>query len=207
MVRKNSGRRPRIILVVDYKRRFVWFQGEDSFTPSLATGSIRILKKLNKLSRKPIIFYISGIGGDMYAFTKLAHAIEKIESPVAFVAFDFVRSGCFWITQCGDACSAVAGTKFMFHRAVHHRPSKTTMSQIDYFRGLNELMLVDAVQFWIFTRRGSPIKTVLKLFEQEATLSVKKAIKLNLVAVVYDKSDFNKHRKRTEKLAQRKYKF
>ena len=202
---KKSKAKPAVILVADYKRRFVWFDGKNSFTYSLAAGIIKILNKLDKISHKLIIFYIRGIGGDMYAFTKLAHAIEGLKSPVMFVAFDFVRSGCFWITQCGDTCSAIAGTKFTFHRAVNRWSGKTEMSQDDYLKGLSRLKLVDAVQFWMFTRQGSPIKTIAHLFEKEATISTKQAIKLKLITGLYSKDNFQKHKKRAEKLAQKKY--
>ena len=208
MAGKKIGERPKIILVADYEGRFIWYEGGNAITFSLAVGIIRILKKLNELSHKPITFYISGVGGDAYAFIKLAHMIEKIESPVTFVAFGSVCSGCFWITQCGNACFAVASAKFMFHRAVVYcRSGKTNMSQRDFFDGLKQLMLIDAVQFWIFTRRGSPVKTILKLFEREATISVQKAIELNLVSEVYDNNDFDKDKKRAEELAREKYNF
>jgi len=208
MAGKKIGERPEIILVADYGRRFIWYEGGNALTFSLAAGIIRILKKLNELSHKPIIFYISGVGGDAYAFIKIAHMIENIESPVMFVAFGSVRSGCFWITQCGNACFAVAGTKFMFHHAVVYcRSGKTNMSQKDFFDGLKQLMLIDAVQFWIFTRRGSPVKTILNLFKQEAIISVKKAVELKLVMDVYDKNDFNMDKKRAEELAREKYNF
>lgn len=207
MTGKGIWKRPKIILVADYKRRFIWLEGERPLTSSLAEGVVKILNKLNKISHKPVIFYIKGVGGDMYAFTKIAHMIENLESPVAFVAFDFVRSGCFWITQCGDACSAVAGTKFTFHHAVHHWSGKTEMSQDDYLKGFDRLKLIDAVQFWLFTRRGSPVKAILRLFEREATIFVKEAIKLKLVVGVYNKDSFERDKKWAEKIARVKYKF
>lgn len=205
MADESSLKRPDMILVADYKERFIWFEGKNLLVPSLAAGIISILNRLNKLSNEPIFFYISGIGGDVLAFLKIANAIEKIKSPVIFVAFKLVRSGCFMITQCGKTCFAVAGTKLIFHRSIHSWSGDIYMSQKDYLTCLRNLMLIDAVQFMIFSKRGSPIKTLLGLFEQEAILSVEKAIGLNLVAGVYEKKDFYKHKRIAKKLIQKKY--
>src|SRR3989344_4871331 len=207
MASKSSSQKPELILVADYVERFIWFEGEELITHSLASGIISILNKLNRISDQPITFFISGPGGDVYAFLKIAHAIEKLKSPVVFIAFDYVRSGCFMITQCGKACFGVAGTKFMFHRAVHSWSGEMYMSQKDYLRLLRELMLIDAIQFMAFTKRGSPVKTVLKLFEQEAALSVEQAVALNFAAGIYEKDYFNKYKKMARKLARKKYDF
>ena|SRR3989344_4141983 len=205
MASKSSGQKPELILVADYTERFIWLEGEKLLTFSLASGIISILNKLNKLSHEPIAFYISGPGGDVYAFLKIANAIEKLKSPVVFIAFDYVRSGCFMITQCGKACFGVAGTKFIFHRAVHSWSGEMYMTQKDYLSCLRELMLIDAIQFMTFTKRGSPVKTILNLFEQEAALSVEQAVGLNLAAGVYEKDYFNKYKKIAKKLAKKKY--
>ena len=203
----NVIARPGTILVVDYERRFIWFEEGRGFTSSVAEGVIRILDKLNKISHEPIIFYIQGIGGDAYAFMKLAHVIGKLESKVVFVAFDFVKSGCFWITQCGSMCLAVAGTKFIFHRAMHYLSRNTEMTQKNYLKGYDQLKLLDAMQFWIFTLKGTPVSTISRLFEREATISVEKAIKLKLVADIYGEDDFRRDRERADELARGKYKF
>ncbi|PIR42118.1 MAG: hypothetical protein COV30_00255 [Candidatus Yanofskybacteria bacterium CG10_big_fil_rev_8_21_14_0_10_37_15] len=207
MNKKTVKTRPELILVTDYKERFIWFECGRSFTHSLAEGIIKILNKLDKDSCQPIIFYIKGIGGDFYAFVKLAHAIERLKSSVVFIAFDFVKSGCFLITQSGKKCLAMADTKFTFHQAVDFLPKNEIMSQKKYLEGYSRLKQVDSLQFWIFTRKGTPVRLISDLFEQEATISTQEAIKLGLVENVYDEIDFRKDKKRAEEMARVKYKF
>ena len=193
------------ILIADYERRFIWFDVRESLNSSLAAGFVKLLKKLDGLSDKPITIYIRGVGGDFYAFMRMAHVIEDIKSNVAFVSFDLVRSGCFWITQFGNEHYALNGTRFTFHRAAESLNKGKKMSQEEYLRGFSRLKLIDGMQLWFFTRRGTPISEIIRLLEMDATITVDDALRLKLVSGTYDNANFNIDKELVQKLVAAKY--
>lgn len=192
-------------LVADHVNRFIWLDVSKPFDRPMALEVIEILKKLDGESKNKITFYIRGVGGDMYAFTELGHAVDELKSWIEFVPFGFVRSGCFWITQWGDDCFAVEGTQMIFHRASISFGRNTRMSQVECLKNLDLLKLVDAFQLWSFTRRGHPIKDIVKLLQEEATISTNQAINLRLVSGIYDQNLFNENRQKAELLIKEKY--
>ena len=197
------------ILVVDYKRRFIWLDSgekEAVISSSLASGVIGMLKKLDSLSNEMIIFYIRGRGGDVYAMMRVAVTIEAMRSPVTFVPFDFVRSASFWVTQYGRMRLSLGGTKFMFHRAAQSvRVDYKTLTQVDCLVTLDRLKLVDGIQLWAYSRRGRPISKIAELLLGESILTTEMAIKYRLIDGLYDEKDFDKDKKIAIELAKKKY--
>lgn len=83
--------------VVNYKERAIWFRGRISSRTAFVFETI--VTKLNKMNHEPIQFFISGVGGDFFACRKIWGLISTSLSEFNVVAFDFVKSGCFFLTQ------------------------------------------------------------------------------------------------------------
>jgi ATP-dependent protease ClpP protease subunit len=177
------------------ERRVMWLQG--TITNQTAFAFESVLKKLNRDNHKDLTLFISGEGGDFYACLKIIHLINSSPSKFVIIAFDKVRSGCFFLTQ-AEKCKkrlAVPGTKFVFHHAVDtYVKSKLAkaivMSQFDYEAGRRKLQAIDAVQVLLFSQKGKPIKRIFELFEKEAALSVRTALNLGLIDGTFSGTNF-----------------
>ncbi|MDP3954613.1 MAG: ATP-dependent Clp protease proteolytic subunit [bacterium] len=179
-----------VSLKCNFERRIVWLDCTDGpVNDRVALNFENILKKLNKANNNEVKMFISGRGGDFYACLKIMDSIKNSQSPVAIVAFNYVRSGCFLITQSENAKRiGVDGTKFEFHCAVDTYCSQDftnkkdfQFSQIDYVNKLKNLWLVDASQSLIFAQKGRPASKIFKMVENEEVLSVRSALKYKLL--------------------------
>jgi len=194
------------LLVVSYKERFIWLDGE--INPKVAYRFKRMLAKLNKLNTSPIIFYVRGPGGNPHSTFFMMSEIMASNSPVAVVAHGFVNSGCFTITQAGTHRLALAGTKFTFHPAEGYFKENPTglvrLAQDQFMDSLRRLMLIDAIQLFWFFKKGRPTKVIFDLFRAETTLSLPQARKLRLIDGYYKRGDFLKDIKIVRKLIKAK---
>lgn len=186
------------ILLCNYEDRTIWLEGE--ITDRVARNFKKYLEKMNKSGSGPIVFYISGAGGDIFLCLDMIYAVRKSGSPVASVAHGQVNSASFLLTQSGHTRLALPGTKFGFHRVVSRGipPSakESSMSVRYHLEAISQLSLADALQLVIFLRRGRPVKQVFTLFKDEAILSVAQAIKLGLMDYYFKESDFEKDKKK-----------
>lgn len=197
--------------VPNYQERFIWLDlDKGRFHSRLELGVESILKKMDSKNNKPITFYISGLGGDFYAFLKLHHFIISMRSPVIFAPFKRVKSGCFYITQSGRSCVSLPGARFEFHHAVDQYLTEDTkrviMSQLDYAIRIDKLKLVDAVQILLFTQRGRPISKIADLFAREARIGVTMARQLGLVDGIFDCQQFQHDKKFVENYLKKRLK-
>jgi ATP-dependent protease ClpP protease subunit len=182
-------------LVVEYRRRFIWFDGY--ITPRIASRFKKILDRLNNLKCFPIIFYIRGVGGDAYSAFSMMSEITNSASPVAIVAHDFVNSACFTMTQSGAHRLALKGTVFSFHPSVQVVSGKQKAGQItqeEMLGTLDALRLIDGMQLYWFMKKGRPVKEVFSLFNQNKTINLAQARKLKLVDDFYQERDFRRDR-------------
>ena len=189
-------------LLVDYEERFIWLDG--GINPGVAYHFKKMLNKLNRLKMGPIIFYISGVGGDAHSGFSIMNEIAASDSPVAIVAHGIVYSGCFTITQAGARRLALAGTKFIFHPAElqfkENSGHQYQLTQGQLVDSLERLRLIDSMQLSWFIKRGRPTKQVFDMFRAGTTISLPKAIKLKLIDGYYKKDDFLKDRKMVKRL-------
>lgn len=188
----------RKVLLVDYKNRFIWFDGE--INARIAKRFTRILRNLNRLKCSMIVFYIRGIGGDFHPALDMMNAITDSDSPVAIVAHDFVNSGCFLITQAGHHRLALAGTKFGFHRSVFHFKQGINLGRHELLEFIEKARVLDAIQLGWFSRKARSTKEVFDLLDDEATISLKKAKDLGLMDDYYKKEDFLKDKRIVSKM-------
>lgn len=189
------------ILVADYQNRVIWFDG--SITQKTARRFSKILAKLNKLKKDPIVFYIRGLGGNPWATFSMINDIHNSPSPVGCVAHGHVASGCFTLTQPGTWRAALPGTKFFFHSAVTvSYPSKKNreLTQSELNTCLDKLRLADWIQFFWFSMRGRPVEMIQDMLKSNKSLSLPKAKKFKLMDISFKKSDFLKDRKSIRKI-------
>ena len=191
----------KMLFACDRTERFIWLELPNGIpiTPPIAERFCRALARLNQETSSPVFIYLSGRGGgDFFACLKMVHAIEASASPVYAVAFGMLRSGSFFITQASRACYTITGARFQFHHAtdffVKGRKDEWGMSQRTYWRKMEMLRLIDAMQVLLFTRRGRSIGAVVRAFEREEKLTVKKARALHLVDGAYSRKEFAKMR-------------
>lgn len=190
------------VLVVDYKERFIWLDG--GISSIVAYQFKRMITKLNKSGVGPIVFYISGPGGDTHAGFSMINEISNSDNPVVTVAHGILSSGCFTITQAGAYRLTLPGSKFVFHPAElqfsknlkHH----FQMTQNQLLESLERLRLVDSVQLSWFLKKGRPTRKIFDLLRDGATISSSRAIDLNLMDGYYKTSDFLKDRRIARKL-------
>ncbi len=191
------------VFVVDYQNRTIWLDG--SISVKIAKKFKKALSRLNKISYKHIIFYIRGPGGDPYATFTMMGDMSMSVSPIVTVSNDYVRSGCFTITQAGSIRLALKGTKFYFHPAIA-TISKGSITQ-DHLVGMVEgLRLLDAVQLVWFSRKGRPVKKIHNLLISEATIGLSKAIKHKIMDGYYKEEDFIKDKKSIKKIIRKQNK-
>lgn len=183
--------------VVNYEERVIWFRGRISNTTAFVFQSI--LNRLESKSHEPIKFFISGIGGDFFASRKIWGLISASPCNFSVIAFDFVKSGCFFLTQ--SNCNfrlAVEGTKFSFHLAIDYfqvsENKITTMNQKDYQEALRKLQVIDAFQFTIFSLKGRPASEIFEMLMDEKTIDTATAKRMNLIDDVVSEEDFAKYR-------------
>lgn len=200
MKKKNDKHLETDLPRVSYKDRIIWFRGKISSRTAFVFNSI--LGKLNSLNHGDIIFLICGEGGDFYACLKILHLINFSPSRFVVIAFEKVRSGCFFLTQ-ADGCRvrmAVSNTKFIFHQAVdiylRQDLKKVELSQKYYEESRNRLQQIDAVQLLLFSKRGRPVSKIFDLFNREARLETRLALKLNLIDRVVSREQFLQYKSR-----------
>jgi ATP-dependent protease ClpP protease subunit len=190
------------IVMADYSNRYIMInlpRGRGAIHEGTAEGVERVLEKMNRLSNTMIRFFLHGHdGGDFYACLKIAQAIAYSTSPVTMVPFIRVRSGAFWLTQAGERCIAVPGTRFIFHHATDYFAAQNLrnrkLSQKDYAQRVEELIRIDAMQLLFFTKRGRPIRRIFELFGREASMSISEVRRLGLVQGLFDRADFEQIR-------------
>ncbi|MBI2068770.1 MAG: ATP-dependent Clp protease proteolytic subunit [Candidatus Yanofskybacteria bacterium] len=194
------------ILAAGYKERFIWLDGE--INPTVAYQFKRMLAKLNKLKIAPMVFYISGPGGDTHAGFSMMNEIIASDSPVIIVAHGIVTSGCFTITQTGAYQLALPGTKFTFHPAElqfkKNLGYQFQLTQSQLIENLERLRLVDSVQLSWLIKRGRPTKEIFDLFRVGATISLPKARKLHLIDGYYKTEDFLRDKRIVRKIKKAK---
>lgn len=194
------------VFVFDYKERIIWLDG--SINPKVAVKFQKVLARLNKLKLSPIIFYIRGPGGDPYSTLFMMSAIVRSASPVAIIAYDYVNSGCFTITQAASYRLALKGTKFSFHPAevdmAKQSYRSTSMTQEELIGILEGLRLIDGVQLVWFLSRGKPVEEIFRLFINNSTISLGTAKRLCLMDDYYKEADFIKDKKLVRRIIKAK---
>lgn len=186
------------VFLVNYKRNFIWLDG--SITPKVALMFQKALARLNDKAPSYIIFYIRGVGGDPYSAFSMMGDIANSRAPVSVVAHDYVRSGCFLITQAADYRLALKGTKFTFHSAEfdlseYESAKVKAMTQEEVYGAMHSLRLIDGVQLAWFLKKGRPIKHIISLLLKDATISLGTAKRLKLMDDYYREEDFMKDKR------------
>lgn len=191
------------VLVASYKERFIWLDGV--ITRRTATVFRKMLTRLNRHKPAPIFLYIKGTGGDYYSTILMARYVERSLSPICIVAHGFVVSGCFLLTQASRYRLAMAGTKFRFHpAALMLREGVKFIEQQEILDMLGRAKVCNAVQLSWFLRKGQPADQICRLFNNEALISLPKAIKLKLMDSYFKKEDFLKDRRIVRRLLRAK---
>jgi len=186
------------LLVVDYRERIVWLDGE--ITARIAERFRVIMAKLNKKRCSPIGIYVRGPGGNIFACLEMMDEIERSDSPVFGVGHGYLKSGSFLLIQAAIRRLAVAGTKFTFHKAEDHSSIYKNTDSIrytqDYYRErLENLKLIDAVQLRWFLRRSRRSEKVIDLFQEEATVGIKQAQELGVLDNYFKEKEFQEDRR------------
>lgn len=193
------------ILVADYENRVIWFDG--SITEKTAFRFSKILAKLNKLKREPIVFYIRGPGGDPWSAFSMINDIYNSLSPVGCVAHGYVASGCFTLTQAGMWSAALSGTKFSFHSAEGvfcASKNDQQITQEELTDWVERLRLIDFLQFFWFSMRGRPVGKIREMLKLSKALSLAMAKKLKLIDGYFSKADFLEDRKGIRKIIRKR---
>ncbi len=195
------------ILVADYKNRIIWLDG--LITRKTASSFSKIINRLNKSKKDPIVFYIRGPGGDPWSTFSIIGDIFNSSSPVGCVAHGYVASGCFTLTQAGTWRTALPGTKFMFHSAdgVSYASKKDIVrTQKDLSDWAERLKLADFMQFFWFSMRGRPVQMMQEMVKSNTALSLPLAKKFKLIDAHFKKSDFLKDQKKIREIIRRQRK-
>ena len=173
----------------DRAERRIHINGD--ITAATATNFEKQLRALAKKDSAPIVVFLNSRGGDFYACLKMYHLIMNLrekQTPVYTAGVDVVQSGAFFILQAGTRRFATKTTTFIFHRAV--RQYTLSMNTEQLTEEFQDLVIIDAAQLLIYTKRGHPIRKIKELFSQDARVSAKEARKLGLVdTIITDEND------------------
>ena len=85
------------------------------------------------------------------------------------------------ILQAGHKRAAFAGATIAFHQTVETFIGDLDHNANDYLRAFLELQRIDAIQLLILTRKSEKIKEIFNLFNTEAEISAKEALKFGLI--------------------------
>src|SRR3990167_8042945 len=88
------------LVIADLEKRILWLENKDNrITQQTKVSFSRALNKLDKAGRSKITLFISGMGGDHFACLDIMELIRDSPSEIIIVAFEFLSSGSFLITQ------------------------------------------------------------------------------------------------------------
>jgi ATP-dependent protease ClpP protease subunit len=158
--------------------RVIYFNGE---LKNIAALNIeRAVRKAEKDKTAPLYFIINSRGGDYYAGLKIKVALENSGLRVITVVFGQAFSGGMFLSQIGKKRLITERSHLRFHMACHILEKETSVNASELLSRAQELLTIDAMQLYVFTRRGRPIKKIFRLFREDAGLNAREAIKLNL---------------------------
>ena len=163
----------------------MWFCGKITKRSSRVVKSI--LKTLNKESHDSTIFLIKSNGGDAATSLEIHQSIHNSESIVNTVAFGAVTSGALLVLQAGDKKFATPKCRFGFHQACNRFRNGTLLNGQDLMEIAYRLMRRDAMEIYILTTGGGSAYEIAKLFNRDADISSRKALKLKIIDGIWKK--------------------
>lgn len=179
-------------VICNTQKRFIYIRGKiEAITFTLVKNSVARLVKRD--SKSPINVFLESKGGDFYACLSIFEFLKNLKLEVFTVAVDHVRSGAFFITQAGKKRFALdKKTTFEFHMSVKDLEKDMRFNAMELTALAITLQSIDAQQMLIFCERGRPVSQIQNLFFKNTRISVKEALKLNLVDGILPKNKIPK---------------
>lgn len=162
------------------KEREIYLCGE--IRKKTAQAVKRALKELDKTPDQPIDVFISSLGGNAGASLEIHHAFHNAKSVVRTIGFGRVASGGLIALQGGDERLAKPSCLMQFHQACVEFKFKSRSYNGKALMGIaHRLFRADAVELYILTSRGSIPEKIVPLFDKDAVINSKQALKLKII--------------------------
>ncbi len=153
-------------------------------SPVTCKQVIAYLVALMEESFAPIEIVLSSEGGNFLSCLEIYQTLKMVGSKCKITTIGYKRadSGAFMIFQAGEERLAVDGTNFILHQAV--MPLESLIGQElnadKLYEQIRILDKLDAIQFFVFTLRGRPIKDIQRFLKNKVIFTAKQAKKFGL---------------------------
>jgi len=184
------------VLVADYNKRFIWFDGE--INQSTANQFLKILRNFKRRCLNNVTIYIRGIGGDFSSVFMMIRAMRESGLNIGCVAHDYVMSGCFALTQAGGGwTAALSKTKFCFHSAILDlkKNEQYGFNKPDRIEIVAMSEALDAIQLSWYLSKSHRVEEIFHLLYNDVIINAPQAMRLGLIDAYFDRNEFLKDQK------------
>lgn len=164
---------------VNFKKRKICVRGE--INKRIAQVVIKALRTLDNKADKPILFYIESGGGQIAPALDIYHACHNIKSIVETIGCKNVSSAALLVLQGGNKRYATPKCKFGFHQSCAEFKKDTKLNSVQLINIAHQVLRQDIMQIYILSYNTDNSDKISKLFDYDAIISSKKALKLNLI--------------------------
>ena len=128
--------------VIDYKNRCIYWgdlesgDGGSEFTWDSVEATIRAIRHLASINRKPIELHMSSVGGDVIEMLRLYDVIQSCPCQIKFFGGGHIMSAAVWIMAGCDERYLYPHTELMLHKWSGEVTGTDIEHRIEYHVGL-----------------------------------------------------------------------